>query len=69
MKNDDDNILINSGIDNDITFDLKFREMLDTRRHERVVLAEADSKFIAVKFLFGLLMILAGLYFFIDMAL
>lgn len=47
--------------------DLKFRKMLEARRRERVVLAEADNKLIAVKFLFGLVMFLAGIYFFIKL--
>ena len=47
--------------------DLKFREMLDTGRHERVILAGAKSKFIAVKFLFEFAAILAVIYFLIKL--
>jgi len=68
MKNrNEDEIMIKSGIESDEAFDLKFREMLDTRRHERVILAGAKSKFIAVKFLLEFTIVLAGIYFLIKL--
>lgn len=61
MIDKDKEILIDTGS----TSDLHFREMLDTNRYE-VCVVKPDSKLDSFKFLFGLMMILIGIYFLID---